>query len=127
MIPRDGSESLPRERRLDLNNRPYKKLFIPRWLLLCSIAFPPLFVVLAVLSQVKVPYTLDDLKNIGRDFRSGDIFRDVGRGGQGKTIYADFTDKTGQEGTQTEEQRRPAPVKKKKITRKLLLLKQLKL
>lgn len=99
-----------------MNNRPYKKLFIPKWLLLCSIAFPPLFVVLAVLSQVKVPYTLDDLKNIGRDFRSGDIFRDIGRGGQGKTIYADFTDKTGQEGTQTEEPRRPVPVKKKKIT-----------
>ena len=49
-----------------MNNRPYKKLFIPRWLLLCSIFFPPLFVVLAVLSQVKLPYTLEDLKNIGK-------------------------------------------------------------
>ena len=103
-----------------MNNRPYKKLFIPKWLLLCSIVFPPLFVVLAVLSQVKVPYTLDDLKNIGRDFKNGDPFRTFREGGHGNgTIYATFTDKTdgaaaGEAGTAAP--KKTSAVKKKGIT-----------
>ncbi|MBQ3901552.1 MAG: 5-bromo-4-chloroindolyl phosphate hydrolysis family protein [Clostridia bacterium] len=100
-----------------MNNRPYKKLFIPRWLLLCSIFFPPLFVVLAVLSQVKLPYTLEDLKNIGKDFKNGDPFRTFRREGQGNgTIYATFTDKTDGEAAAGTEEPKKTSVKKKKIT-----------
>ncbi len=105
-----------------MNNRPYKKLFIPKWLLLCSIVFPPLFVVLAVLSQVRVPYSLEDLKNIGRDFKNGDLFRTFREGGQGKgTVYTTFTDKSdgaASAGTadETAGYTKRLNVKKKKIT-----------